>query len=75
MIVATIVLLFFTFLIYLRKKGYNPSIKNNTTILITGGCQGIGRHLIEIIASQISCTFIILDIIPLPDDLKNYLKA
>ena len=66
-ILLYILLIIISFLLirkYLRERKFKSQkyLSNKTTILITGGCLGIGRELIDLFISKFNCQIINLDI-------------
>ncbi|EXJ59914.1 hypothetical protein A1O7_04061 [Cladophialophora yegresii CBS 114405] len=58
---------------HLKKQGepWDFGAEGKETVLITGGCSGFGREMAKMFAEQTKANILVLDVQPLPDDLKN----
>ncbi|CAD8105057.1 unnamed protein product [Paramecium sonneborni] len=75
MIIIYTLTFFIIFLTYfLRKKQKKIKLDSNVTVLITGGCMGIGKQMCKLLAMK-NCQIIVLDIRKdLADDLKKTIE-
>lgn len=58
---------------HLKKQGvpWDFQADGAETILITGGCSGFGKEMVKQFSAQTKANILVLDVQPLPDDLKN----
>ncbi|KIW43279.1 uncharacterized protein PV06_04398 [Exophiala oligosperma] len=57
---------------HVRKQGvpWSFDVEGAETIVVTGGCSGFGKEMVQMFADQTKANIVVLDIQELPDDLK-----
>jgi hypothetical protein len=58
---------------HLKKQGepWDFQTEGKETVLITGGCSGFGKEMVRLFEERTRARIVVLDVQPLPNELKN----
>ncbi|EXJ95701.1 hypothetical protein A1O1_00824 [Capronia coronata CBS 617.96] len=58
---------------HLRRQGkpWEFQTEGKETIVVTGGCSGFGKAMVDMFAAKTKANLVVLDVQQLPDDMKN----